>query len=250
MQQLTPHAQKQITELAQRYQVSVEAVIVLLVALVKGNGTMAQFDHKEFGGTGQWMRGGMIMVGDMFNSALKAKVDGLCSELSTLLTTHPFQPSLHTAQSGAATQRQQQGNINSPDPSGTHSLGNVSLVFQGGGINRWWPADLGTPTTSGSQNSLRYVYFSQQQRLAVAVNGQVTIYDTGDHQISGVSQQQGLDSSLTFTSQYGVVPVARLPVISDGSSESPKETQQSVQNPSFAPSSTPIFLRQSSVWLT
>jgi hypothetical protein len=27
----------------------------------------------------------MIMIGDMFNHALKAKIDGLCSELSTLL---------------------------------------------------------------------------------------------------------------------------------------------------------------------
>jgi uncharacterized repeat protein (TIGR03803 family) len=27
----------------------------------------AQFSHPEFGGSGQWMRGGMIMVSDMFN---------------------------------------------------------------------------------------------------------------------------------------------------------------------------------------
>jgi hypothetical protein len=36
------------------------------------------------------MRGGMTMVGDMFNHGLKAKVEGkvegLCSELSQLLT--------------------------------------------------------------------------------------------------------------------------------------------------------------------
>jgi hypothetical protein len=38
------------------------------------------------------MRGGMVMVGDMFNHALKAKVDGLCSELSSLLAAYPFQP--------------------------------------------------------------------------------------------------------------------------------------------------------------
>ena len=36
------------------------------------------------------MRGGMTMVGDMFNYGLKAKVDGLCSELSQILATQPF----------------------------------------------------------------------------------------------------------------------------------------------------------------
>jgi hypothetical protein len=53
---------------------------------------MAQFDHRELGGAGQWMPGGMTMVGDMFNHGLKAKVDGLCSELSQILAVHPFVP--------------------------------------------------------------------------------------------------------------------------------------------------------------
>jgi hypothetical protein len=64
--------------------VSTDAVMTLLQALVNGNGTMAQFNHSELGGGGQWMRGGMTMVGDMFNYGLKSKVDGLCSELSQL----------------------------------------------------------------------------------------------------------------------------------------------------------------------
>jgi hypothetical protein len=38
------------------------------------------------------MLGGMTMVGDMFNYSLKAKVDGLCSELSQLLSQQPFVP--------------------------------------------------------------------------------------------------------------------------------------------------------------
>jgi hypothetical protein len=41
--------------------------MTLLQALVNSNGTMAQFSHWELGGGGQWMRGGMTMVGDMFN---------------------------------------------------------------------------------------------------------------------------------------------------------------------------------------
>jgi hypothetical protein len=45
----------------------------------------AQFDYRELAGASQWMPGGMTMVGDMFNNGLKAKVDGLCSELSQIL---------------------------------------------------------------------------------------------------------------------------------------------------------------------
>lgn len=64
-------------------------MVILLQALIAGNGTMAQFMHQDLGGMGQWSRGGMTMVGDMFNNSLKAKVDGLCSELSDLLARQP-----------------------------------------------------------------------------------------------------------------------------------------------------------------
>jgi hypothetical protein len=60
-------------DLAQHYGVSVEAVRTLLFAVSAGGGTLAQFDHPELGGSGQWMIGGMTMVGDMFNYGLKAK---------------------------------------------------------------------------------------------------------------------------------------------------------------------------------
>ena len=40
----------------------------------------------------------------------------------------------------------------------------------------------------------------------------MTVYDTLDHQIGGVGQQQGYDASLTFTSQYGLVSIASLPL--------------------------------------
>jgi len=33
----------------------------MLFAVLAGNGSMAQFDHAEFAGSGQWMQGGMIM---------------------------------------------------------------------------------------------------------------------------------------------------------------------------------------------
>ena len=58
-------------------------------------------------------------------------------------------------------------------------------------------------------------------RLAIDVNGQVTLYDTLDHQIGGFSQQQSVGGSLSFTSQYGLVDVASLPVVSTGNGPAP-----------------------------
>src|SRR5260370_22259186 len=57
------------------------------------------------GGGGQGMGGGMTVVGDMFNHGLKAKVDGLCSELSQILAMQPFVP----FPAGFQSQSQRQG---------------------------------------------------------------------------------------------------------------------------------------------
>jgi len=209
--QLTDHGLQKINDLARRYGVSTEAVMALLQALLNGNGMMAQFDHRELGGAGQWMAGGMTMVGDMFNHGLKAKVDGLCSELSQILATQPFVP----FPAGAQSQRQGGG-----QPEGGHDFsetGSVSLFVAetpGRASGQWWPAELGVPNGSGAQNQVSYAYFSATHRLAIELNGHVTVYDTLDHQISGVSQQQGRGGSLTLTSQHGTVSVSTLPVVS------------------------------------
>src|ERR1700687_2283953 len=92
MQRLTDQGWQKILDLSQRYGVSTDAVMSLLQSVVNGNGTMAQFSIPELGGGGQWMQGGMTMVGDMFNYGLKSKVDGLCTELSQLLAQQPFVP--------------------------------------------------------------------------------------------------------------------------------------------------------------
>ena len=81
MRQLSEAGERAINDLAQRYGFSSDAVLSMLESVVNGNGTMAQFSHPEFGGSGQWMRGGMIMVSDMFNNYLKGRIDGLCNEL-------------------------------------------------------------------------------------------------------------------------------------------------------------------------
>jgi hypothetical protein len=83
---VTPEAA--IADIAERHGLSREAVLAMLVAVHAGGGTMAQFSIPELGGSGQWMRGGMTMVGgNMFDNALKARVDALCGELAQLIST-------------------------------------------------------------------------------------------------------------------------------------------------------------------
>ena len=180
MQQLTQTGQNIVNNLSGRYNLSAEAIIHMLIAVQNGGGTMAQFNCPELGGSGQWMRGGMTMVGDMFNHGLKMTVDNLCSELSDALANNQIFPP--------------------PPPAGSP------------GSNQWWPTNLGQPFSSGAQNNIRYAVFPG--RLAIELNGAITIYDTLDNNISGVSQQQGGDTSLTFSSQYGTIAVANLPLIS------------------------------------
>ncbi len=90
--ELTSDGRRVVDELAQRHGVSGDAVLTLLRAVAAGNGTSAQFNHPELGGMGQWSQGGMVMVGDMFNNALKHRVDLLCSELAALVRSQPLYP--------------------------------------------------------------------------------------------------------------------------------------------------------------
>ena len=211
MRQLSEAGERAIGDLAQRYGFSSGAVVSMLESVVNGNGTMAQFSHPEFSGSGQWMRGGMIMVSDMFNNLLKGRIDGLCNELSALvaneddlITSGSFQSQ---SQGG---QRQGAFGGGHQQQSGSGPAGRVSLFVPppAGSPGHWWPADLGQPTSSGAQNNVRYAYFAQTRSLAIEANGRVTVYDTLDHQIAGFSQQQSTGASLTFSSQHGLVDVA------------------------------------------
>jgi len=165
----------------------------MLEAVRLGNGTMAQFSHPELGGRGQWMAGGMTMVGDMFNHGLQAKVSGLASDLSSLLAATPvYAPG--------------------PDPVTAAGPGPVHQA----NLDSWWPAELGRPGSSGGQGDSRYAVFAQARRLAVqSGSGPVRVYDMLDHAIGGVQQQQGgLPGALSFTSQYGTFTVESLPLVS------------------------------------
>jgi hypothetical protein len=182
-----------------------------------GHGTMAQFDHPDLGGRGQWMPGGMVIVGDMFNQALKAIVDGLCTELAALLATAPL-VLVAPARSPMASRAtpQQQGGRHATAGTPAPAAGSWGLASSAGGAGAWWPAELGLPVASDMQNAIRYAYFPAQRHLAIAVHEHFWIYNTLDHQVSGVSQQQGPGSTVTFTSQHGLVDVTALPMIAGG----------------------------------
>jgi len=206
---VTPEVENAIADIARRHGLSREAVLAMLWALHVGGGTMAQFSIPELGGSGQWMQGGMTMVGgNMFDNALKARVDALCGELAQLLaTTAVFPPSAN-----------------------------------------WWPANLGVPSAVGGQNTVRYAIFPSTRRLAIQINGVTKVFDTGEHHIGGVQQQQqggggvqqqqqggggvqqqqpgGASGSVTFTSQFGTFDVSSLAEVG---------TQRVTETPAPAP---------------
>ncbi len=162
MQRLTDQGQRKIDELAQRYGVSTDAVMTLLEALVNSNGTMAQFNHRELGGGGQWMLGGMTMVGDMFNHSLKSKVDGLCSELSQLLPQQPFVPfpASFQSQGQAGGQQQQQGGY---DAMGRGLISLFVPEAPGRASGQWWPPELCSRT--GPARRTRFVMAISTMRI-------------------------------------------------------------------------------------
>jgi hypothetical protein len=213
MQQLTSEGQRIVNDLANRFGFSADAVTHMLFAVLNGNGSMAQFNHPEFAGSGQWMQGGMLMLGDMFNNALKGRVDSLCYEIAGILANHPG-----LLRSGSFQSQSQSGGGQQSQVSG-QPRGESSLFVPDPAAN-WWPQDLGSPNATGNQNNTRYAYFANARRLAVESNGQVWVYDTLDHQIGGFSQQQGAGGSILFSSQYGAVNLSSLPVISiDGQAQ-------------------------------
>ncbi len=218
MKQLTPEGQQIINNIAQRYNFSPDAVFSMLQSVINGNGSMAQFNHPEFGGSGQWMRGGMIMLGDMFNNGLKNSVGGLCQELANLIANQPglIQSGSFQSQNQGTQQQSNYGGGNQQQQNGSGPMGAVSLFVPppAGSSGNWWPAGLQFPNSTGAQNNVRYAYFATIRRLAIEANGHVTLYDTLDHQIGGFSQQQSVGGSITFTSQYGLVDVKTLPIIS------------------------------------
>ena len=164
-------------EIARKHGFSPAAVEEITRALIQGNNTQAQFNHPELGGMGQWQPG-MIMIGDMFNNSLKARVEALCVELAGLVKN------------------------------------DESLKIPS--IQQWWPEKFGQPTMLGEQNQIRYAYFQNLHRLLIMRHNTLHVYDTGTLHIRGVSQQQSESiSTLLFRTDSGTVTVQDLEEIID-----------------------------------
>ena len=175
-----------VDRLARQHSVSREAVQVVMTALRNGGGRMAQFSHADFGGMSQWSSG-MSMVGDMFNTQLKSKLDALCTDIAA---------SIDASELAGGGMR-------------STIVGGVSYRSMSSSSD-WWPSGLGRAGAVGAQNDLRYAIFPETRRLVLDDRGTVSIYDTGSHRIFGVAQAQSSDQTLTFTSQDGLVKVADL----------------------------------------
>jgi hypothetical protein len=181
-------ADKTIGEIAASHGVSPDAVLLMREAVARGHGRMAQFNIPELGGNGQWMAGGMTMVGDMFNYTLRARVAALCEELAG---RHASDPDSSLSSTWFDTV---------PNPA-------------------WWPDSMGKPSSTGGQNDFRYAIFPAQRRLVTELAGKITVYDTLDYKIGGVSQQQGATKSFTLSTDRGTIALTSLPVVT-GSAQS------------------------------
>jgi len=195
---LSEEGETAVAQLADSHGLSTDAVKELLVAVSSGGGTLAQFNHPELGGAGQWMMGGMTMTSDSFNHSLKAKIDGVCTALSKLLDEpHLFRRETRWGARLKVTRVSQAG------PGCTPRV-----------MDPWWGEGLGRATTIGSQNGVRYAYFPDDERLALENDGRLTLYDTKGYEITGVSQEQSNGWSLCFATPEGMVSPDKLPVVS------------------------------------
>lgn len=169
----------EVEHIAKEHGISVAAVESVATAMEQSRGAAAQFNHPELGGLGQWMSGGMLMIGDMFNHELKAKVDRVCRSVAAAILARPDVEE-RDVEKGAA----------------SHS--------------DWWPREFGRPASTGAQNAMRYAIFPACRRLVVDNNGELSIYDTGGHVLNGISQQQSGTQLLSFSSVEGPIELSRL----------------------------------------
>lgn len=197
--------------LSQRHGFGEDAGRAMLNAVAAGGGRAAQFDHPEFGGMGQWFSGGMVMIGRMGDYGLQARVSALCEDLSASLS----------------------------DLLPRKAAGSAASEGWGWASNQWWPEGLGHPSSVGSQNATRYAWFPQSRRLAVETNGRLALYDTGEHVITGASQQQSGTSRFRFSGPHGDIALEDLVPVEPAPSASRDHDEHQEPAASAPPPSTP-----------
>lgn len=183
-----PGPKDPVPSIAERYAFP-EPVVRRLFESMKGSGgRQCQFDAPELGGMGQWSPG-MVMTAGPSDHDLRVRIDGLCCELAAVL----------------------QGSNTAAPEALAHGQGAQAVGLPGVRAGEsWWPASFGSPAASGEQCGVRYAYFPNVHRLLVQKGAHVEAYDTGAYAITGIAQQQGQSSSITFNSSRGPVHLDQL----------------------------------------
>lgn len=179
-----------LDEYAREYGFSVDGVAHLAGAVTDGGADMAMFDHPDFAGPGQWMRGGLIMITAAHDTALRNRIDALCHAISADLRSAGLEddPTVQRADRSAR----------------------AWDVASARGRSDWPPA-LGSPGISADNGDIAYAYFPARQRLAIRRHGHVQVFDTGDQVITGVSQTADTAGQrLVFTTTRGELSLAEL----------------------------------------
>ncbi len=180
--------QDSIRAIAIRHCVSEGAVRRLVQGLLLTDGAQVEFNEPELGGPGQWMPG-LIKVRDASNSALKRRIDAICSEIA---------------------QQIQSGTLR---PTNTPPHQNRPITWEENGLV-WWPGEMGSPTLTGALHGIRYAWFAHVRRLLIDEEGHVRVYDSGMHRISGILLKHAAGQrALVFTSQHGTLDLTVLPAI-------------------------------------
>ena len=101
-------------------------------------------------------------------------------------------------------------------------------------MEAWWPPELGTPSSTGAQNDLRYAVFPASRRLAVDRNGRVSVHDLGDLRISGCSQASG-GGEVHFTTNSGTIALSSLPEMGPAQAPAPAEPAKPIESAPDSP---------------
>lgn len=178
-----------LPHIAERYHVSEDAVRALFRALESTEGKVAEFNHPDLGGSGQWMPG-MIMLSDTDDAQAKARIAGLCAEVSAIV----------------------QGRGTSADEALAMPMdagASAACVTMPPGES-WWPASFGHPTAAGDQHGIRYAYFPDRDRLLVQQGGHILSYDTTGRRIIAFAQEQSTGSRICFTTERGPLELGEM----------------------------------------
>jgi hypothetical protein len=163
-----------IKQLAERHGFSPDLAQTLLDELRRNGGRQAQFNDPALGGMGMW-QSGQLMIGDMINHRLKAKVAAFLADLAALLQASPdASPELTWRAEKMASMAQNQASI--------------SQSGGGGGF-------------SVMQNGVSYRYTADRNELVV---NETDVYDTTGLRILGIhSQQQNGRGTLVLNTDQG-----------------------------------------------